>query len=224
MIQMPTTAKCVEPASLATNNALVIYHQVGYSEDYLDSRKYFMRINFWIPLCWVSVLMVGMDPVWAQLRLVPEASRQVYQDIPELPLENSYAATQVDSGSSEENTLVRRIMIYHLQVKGRSPTNRLDWKLTLADYLDVNEPMYAQAYPGAANLSSNPYAPDRAIIQSLSREQRNQLLKALIVSFGGDPTPAKLYIPPLPSPTPSTKQEPDKKLTIPEAGAADLLK
>jgi hypothetical protein len=167
---------------------------------------------------------MGMDPVWAQLRLIPEASRQVYQKIPELPLENFYSATQGNTGSLEENTLVRRMMVYHLQVKGRSPTNRLDWKLTLADYLDVNEPMYAQAYPGAANLSVNPYASDRAIIQSLNREQRSQLLNALIISFGGDPTPPKLYIPPLPSSTPSTKQEPHKKLTIPDAGAADLLK
>jgi len=37
----------------------------------------------------VAVLL-GSGPAYAQLRLIPQAARQVYEALPDLPLENTY--------------------------------------------------------------------------------------------------------------------------------------
>ncbi len=180
---------------------------------------------------WVSVAVVvallGSGPAYAQLRLVPEAARRVYEALPDLPLENTYTPINPNDGgpAPEEDTLVRRIMVYHLQVAGRSPTDRFDWQLTLADYLDANEPIIAQRYPGAERLTVNPYARDKAAVQALSRQQRWALLRELVLAFGGDPDPKPLYIPADLNPVsiPSTPK-PVERLPIPRRGAADLLR
>jgi hypothetical protein len=169
---------------------------------------------------------LGSGPAQAQLRLIPEAARQVYESLPDLPLENFYTPANPDGTgpTPEEDTLLRRMMVYHLQVAGRSPTDRFDWQLTLADYFDANEPIIAQRYPGADRLTVNPYAQDKAVVQSLNRQQRQALLETIVLAFGGDPNPTPLYIPtdldPVPTrPTP----EPVERLLIPGSGAADLL-
>ncbi len=174
-----------------------------------------------------AAVLLGSSPAYAQLRLIPEAARRVYEVLPDLPLENTYIPINPNDGGppAEEDTLVRRMMLYHLQVAGRSPTDRFDWQLTLADYCDANEPMVAQQYPGAERLTVNPYAQDKAAVQSLSRQQRQALLRALVLAFGGDPDPKPLYIPPdlktVPTlPTP----EPMKPLLLPGRGEADLLR
>ena len=69
------------------------------------------------------------------------------------------------------------------QIEGRSPGFRLDWKLTLADYLGVNEPISASNYPGAMTLTSNPMSEDVAAIQQLNRVQREQLVATLVGLF-----------------------------------------
>ena len=108
--------------------------------------------------------------------------RQVYQKLPDFPKENKY----VGKGSrkvSENNTLVRRMVQYHLYQKGRAPNYRLDWKLTLADYLGANELMYDKEYPGHDTLKKNPLEGDRAAISRLSRSQRNALVQVLVDIF-----------------------------------------
>ncbi|MFS8777218.1 hypothetical protein [Synechococcus sp. W70.1] len=179
----------------------------------------------WLGITAAFLLEAG--PVYAQLRLIPDAARRVYEALPDLPLENTYTPINPNDGGPrpEEDTLVRRMMLYHLQVAGRSPTDRFDWQLTLADYCDANEPMVAQQYPGANRLTVNPYTRDKAVVQSLSRQQRQALLRALVLAFGGDPDPKPLYIPPdlkaapaLPTP------EPMKPLLLPGRGGADLLR
>ncbi|MGQ9837328.1 MAG: hypothetical protein ACUVRV_05030 [Cyanobacteriota bacterium] len=168
----------------------------------------------------------GAGSAQAQLRLIPDAARQVYSILPDFPLENTYTPEFSDGTgpTPEEDTLVRRMMVYHLQVAGRSPTDRFDWQLTIADYFDANEPMIAQQYPGADRLTVNPYTQDRAVVQSLNRQQRRALLEAILLAFGGDPKPTALYIPrdeepEFNRPTP----EPVERLLIPGKGAADLL-
>jgi hypothetical protein len=174
----------------------------------------------------VAVLL-GSGPAYAQLRLIPQAARQVYEALPDLPLENVYTPINPNDGgpTPEEDTLVRRMMIYHLQVAGRSPTDRFDWQLTLADYFDANEPIIAQRYPGADRLTVNPYAQDKAVVQSLNRQQRQALLEALVLAFGGDPNPTPLYIPTDGDPAPTRPTpEPMKPLLLPGSGSADLLR
>ncbi len=124
----------------------------------------------------------GIEPVAAQSMASSDAWRQVYQRLPEFPLENKYI-TKKTRKVSENQTLARRLIRYHIYLKGRSPNSRLDWKLTLADYLGANEIIYDSSYPGSDTLSKNPLDGDRAAIASLNRAQRNQLIQVLISIF-----------------------------------------
>jgi len=131
----------------------------------------------------------------------------VYQAMPELPLENQY--TNLETGTIDDDyTLMRRLIRYHVYVKNRPPLFRLDWKLTLADYLTVTDPNTGQlvsaherinpgTYPGNDVLvgpivdSGNDGEPkplkpldgDRAAIARLSLAQRNRLLDVLTTMF-----------------------------------------
>ena len=139
-----------------------------------------------------AILNVGLVPgsglVNHQVALAQRASadgsvwRQVYQKLPDFPKENKYIA----KGSrkvSENNTLARRMIQYHVYQKGRAPNYRLDWKLTLADYLGANELMYDKQYPGNDTLRKNPLEGDRAAISRLSRSQRNAFVQVLVDIF-----------------------------------------
>jgi len=42
----------------------------------------------------VAVLL-GSGPAYAQLRLIPQAARQVYEALPDLPLENTTTSTSM---------------------------------------------------------------------------------------------------------------------------------
>ncbi len=182
------------------------------------------------------VLVLSLGWIWgvsapsgAQLRVIPEAARQVYELMPDLPRENDYVYIEEGISPPEDNTLVQRMMLYHQQVQGRPPTNRLDWQFTIADYLDLNEPMFAQAYPGVTSLNENPYRRDREVVQSLSREQRRQLLESILTAYGGDPNPPTLYIPPdvtqqAQAPKDPTVPTPDPMIVLPTTSSADLLK
>ena len=108
--------------------------------------------------------------------------QQVYQQLPDFPKENQYKSKETGK-VAENNTLVGRIIQYHVYVKERSPAYRLDWKLTLADYLNANETMYDITYPGHDTLQENPIEGDRAAVAKLTRSQRNTLVQVLANIF-----------------------------------------
>lgn len=121
-------------------------------------------------------------PAQVQRFSVPNIAEQVYQQISFLPRENQYISTETGQQATT-NTLVSRLIRYHTSLKGRFPNFRLDWKLTLADYLGANELMVSAVYPGSDTLRSNPMAADVAIMQKLNRSQRDQLVNVLVSLF-----------------------------------------
>ncbi len=108
--------------------------------------------------------------------------QQVYEQLPDLPKENDYVSRKTGEVVSS-STLVGRFIRYHRYVKQRPVQNRLDWKLTIADYLQANETMFATNYPGNSTLKNNPLEGDREAIASLSREQRDALVETLVKLF-----------------------------------------
>ncbi|MDJ1169329.1 hypothetical protein PMG71_07820 [Roseofilum sp. BLCC_M154] len=105
--------------------------------------------------------------------------RLVYEQLPDFPLENDYVST-LTGEVNPDNTLVERLIRYHLYVKKRTPLYRLDWKLTLADYLGANEIMYEESYPSADVLTENPFKRDRQAVENLTRSQRDALIDVLV--------------------------------------------
>ncbi|TVP64380.1 MAG: hypothetical protein EA343_05535 [Nodularia sp. (in: Bacteria)] len=159
--------------------------------------------------------LFGIQPAFAQRISPGDIWQQVYQQLPDLPKENQYIHKNTGQ-VAEENTLASRLITYHIYRKGRAPNYRLDWKLTLADYLDANEIMYHHSYPGNDTLRQNPLEGDRAVITSLNRHQRNALVQVLADIF--TPTPQNTQTPtPETTATPSTPQ-------LPQRGSAELLK
>lgn len=109
----------------------------------------------------------------------------VYQKLPDLPQENQYVSKETGE-VAPNNTLVSRLIRYHVYVKGRPPNYRLDWKLTLADYLGANELMEETRYPGYDTLRQNPVDGDRAVIGRLNRKQRDALVQTIVDVFNGN--------------------------------------
>ncbi|NJL88262.1 MAG: hypothetical protein HC886_23590 [Leptolyngbyaceae cyanobacterium SM1_1_3] len=111
-----------------------------------------------------------------------QISEQVYQNLPDLPREDDY--TNVRTGERDlSNTLVDRLVRYHYYVKGRSTQYRLDWKLTIADYLGANERIDPNRYPSASRSERNPLTGDIAVLGSLGWQRRDELIQALLVVF-----------------------------------------
>lgn len=108
-------------------------------------------------------------------------SAQIYQQLPDLPLENQYISRETGD-PAVENTLVSRLIRYHVYIKNRPTVFRLDWKLTLADYLGAFERISASSYPDN-DLQESPYQNDIAAIESLSAAQRNNLVNTLYEVF-----------------------------------------
>ena len=163
--------------------------------------------------------LFSTQPAIAQLVRSSDVWRQVYQQLPNLPLENQYISKE--TGKVERNnTLVSRLIKYHSYVKGRPPNYRLDWKFTLADYLGANEIMEEGVYPGNDSLRQNPIDSDRAAIGKLNRVQRDALVEVIVNIFNGS-TPL--------APTPDTSQQPSATPTtstaprLPRPGDAKLL-
>lgn len=179
----------------------------------------------------LSPAIAQLPPVMIPRVPIDNATAQgVYTQLPNLPLENQYIDRETGD-RDEDNTFVRRLIVYHLLVKGRPPFYRLDWKLTLADYLGANELMFQEAYPGASELRSNPLEGDRAVIESLSRQEREDLVLALVRSFNpeydslGDAESAPPEAVPLPQSTPTPQSSPPNNLpALPQPGDADLLR
>ncbi|MBD2384963.1 hypothetical protein [Cylindrospermum sp. FACHB-282] len=166
----------------------------------------------------INTNLFGISPAVAQRISPSDVWRQVYQQLPDFPQENKYISK--DSGKTAENdTLMSRLIRYHIYVKGRSPIYRLDWKLTLADYLNANEVMYETAYPGSDTLRVNPIDGDRTAIARLSRNQRNTLVQVLVNIF--NPNSQNQLTPnPITTPSPNTSTTPPQ----PQRGGAELLK
>jgi hypothetical protein len=108
--------------------------------------------------------------------------QQVYDRLPNLPRENQYISQETGK-AVPNNTLVSRLIRYHVYVKNRPTQYRLDWKLTLADYLNRNEPIEESTYPGRADLKKNPMEADIAAIEKLNRAERDALVQVLFESF-----------------------------------------
>jgi hypothetical protein len=145
---------------------------------------------------------------------------QVYERLPNFPLENDYISRETGEVALE-NTLASRLIRYHLYNRSRPPYYRLDWKLTLADYLGANQPLVTSQYPGRRALQENPIERDRAIINSLTRDQRNELVTVLASIFNPD---AVKFDEPTATSTPQPSPSSSPRVPIPQPGSADLLK
>lgn len=129
-----------------------------------------------------SVQRVAQQSAPLQVR-VQDAWKLVYEKLPDFPIENNYISKETGK-VDPTNTLVGRLIRYHVFVKGRPPNYRFDWKLSLADYLGATPDYLVESvYPGNDVLRSNPMEQDRAAIQSLNRTQRDALVQALVDVF-----------------------------------------
>ncbi|MDB9512292.1 hypothetical protein PN499_13960 [Kamptonema animale CS-326] len=147
---------------------------------------------------------------------VSEAWRLVYQQLPDFPKENNYVSKETGK-VDPNNTLVGRLIRYHLFVKGRPGNYRLDWKLTLADYLGVTpEFLEESVYPGGDVLRLNPMERDRTVIQGLNRAQRDTLIQVLVDIFNGN-------APSVPAAGGSQERSPSEVPPAPQPGDAKLL-
>ncbi|MDZ8109168.1 MAG: hypothetical protein RM338_26570 [Nostoc sp. DedQUE12a] len=158
------------------------------------------------------------QPGIAQTITASDVWQIVYQKLPDFPRENKYINKE-NGKVAENNTLATRLIRYHVYTKGRPAIYRLDWKLTLADYLGVNEVMYDSSYPGNDTLRENPIEGDKTAIARLTRSQRNALVQVLVNIF--NPTS-----PNTPASSPNTTPNPNTSTTPqpPQGGGAQLLK
>ena len=122
-----------------------------------------------------------LHPAATAQGIVPpsQIAAQVYAQLPNLPLENTYERRD-SRDIATDSTLMSRFIRYHLFVQRRSPVYRLDWKLTLADYLGVNEWVTAPEYPGADILETSPRNGDMNAVRSLTLAQRQALVEVLV--------------------------------------------
>lgn len=187
----------------------------------IDRSKKFSLIYF---LCFFlsfffSIVAVNylLEPISAQV-LRPEAiSSEIYQRMPDFPKENQYINRETGK-VVPDNTLISRIVRYHQYVKSRPTQFRLDWKLTLADYLNLNEQILESTYPGSTTLQINPLPGDRQAISQLNRLQRNKLVDIFVNIY--NPQTQTSPKPNSSSNTPnSTPTNP-----LPQPGDAELLK
>ena len=165
----------------------------------------------------------GSQPATAQSLRPESVAAQIYQRLPNMPRENQYVNRETGK-VDPDNTLVSRLIRYHQYVKNRPAIFRLDWKLTLADYIGINERIIASSYPGNSSLETNPLEGDLKVIGSLNRRQRDELVQALVNIYNPQketpPTPT-----PSAQPTPKPSTPPKKPQPIfPKPGDADLLK
>jgi|GEM_PF-2388606 len=164
-------------------------------------------------------------PIITQTSRIQTASRFIYTQIPDFPTENQYLDRR--SGMvNPEDTLVSRLLRYHMVTKTRVPSLRFDWKMTLADYLDINEPMFEERYPGTDTLQPEPMRSDRAAVSRLTPAQRSTLVNFLVAAFTPVAIePARIIFPVPPSTMRSTPNPsiPDEQV-LPQPGDAQFLR
>ena len=128
----------------------------------------------------------GLSSVNAQTLRPEQAATIIYEQLPYLPQENQYIS--VETGEVDpEHTLINRFIRYHKDIKRRSPIFSLDWKVTLADYLGINQSIRASNYPGDSTLTSNPLESDLKAIRQLNRRQRQELVDLLVQLYKPEP-------------------------------------
>lgn len=155
--------------------------------------------------------------------VVENVWQRVYEVLPDFPKENQYISKETGKQATS-NTLVGRLIRYHMFVKGRPPIYRLDWKLTIADYLGVNEVMFDGVYPGGDTLRQNPMDSDRAVITRLTRSQRDALVNTLVSIFNPNAA-AESQPTPKPTPKPTLTPNPGRSVPpLPQPGDAQQLK
>lgn len=169
-----------------------------------------------------AVSLFAAQPATAQLLNSSDAWRQVYERLPDFPKENQYVSRE--TGKVDQNsTLAKRLISYHVSVKNRPPGYRFDWKLTLADYLGVNQYLVESLYPGSTTLRQNPMESDRAAINKLTRKQRAALVDVLASIFNTNPPVAPTTKPVTPAaPKPATPD--NTKPRLPQPGDSQLLR
>ncbi len=140
------------------------------------SRRYFRFVTLAIVFVFT---VVSATAVTAQVVRTGDIAQKIYVELPGVPLENQYFNKKINK-IDPNNTLISRMIRYHAYVKGRPVSLRLDWKLTIADYLGVNDIMDLATYPGQDILSVNPMDSDRAAINTLPRQTRDRLIERLI--------------------------------------------
>ncbi|MGK7952910.1 MAG: hypothetical protein AB4368_30000 [Xenococcaceae cyanobacterium] len=171
---------------------------------------------------YVTKIDFGLSVANAQNIRPETAATRVYQLIPHLPQENQYLSRETGE-TDVDNTLISRLIRYHQYIKNRPLNYRLDWKLTLADYLGVNEPIRDFRYPGSSTLENNPLEGDRAVINSLSRLQRNELVNTLVGIYSGQSANnSPSNSPDDASPQPASSN-PNSLPRLPQSGDAELL-
>lgn len=163
------------------------------------------------------LLTVTLSGIWAAQPAVAQRVRpeevwqQVYDRLPNLPRENQYVSRETGK-VAPNNTLISRLIRYHIYVKNRPSQYRLDWKLTLADYLNVNEAIEETTYPSRADLKKNPMDADIAAIGRLNRADRDALVQALVDAFNpqaarfSSPTSIQPPVPGTPTDRPGAAQ------------------
>lgn len=193
------------------------------------------RVGIVLSIALGTALLVGssgLPPIAAfypepaaaqQIRLRPDGVwQQIYERLPDLPLENQYVSVETGKVASD-NTLVGRIIRYHIYVKGRLPFYRLDWKITLADYLGVNQTIEEPSYPSRATLRKSPMEGDIAAVRRLTLAQRTALVQALTDAFAAQMPKPRVSAPQPTSATPTPSPSPIAKPAR-GPGAADLLR
>ncbi|WP_420822998.1 hypothetical protein [cyanobacterium endosymbiont of Rhopalodia gibberula] len=164
-----------------------------------------------------------IQSVSAQTLRPEEAAAMVYEKLSYLPRENRYI--RKDTGAIDPlQTLISRFIRYHRDLKRREPSVPLDWKITLADYLGVNESMKESRYPGSSTLQSNPLTSDVEAIQGLNRHQRQELVDLLVSIYA--PRQKKLKLPTIQTESTPELSQPTPTIGpgLSKPGDADLLK
>ena len=173
--------------------------------------------------CLSCFLMVWIPSSLGQSSsLRPESvAATIYQTLPYLPKSNEYKTAETGR-VNPESTLMSRFIRYHQDVKKRTNIFRLDWKLTMSDYLGINEPVKADRYPGSASLQVNPMEEDLKIIRSLNRAQRQQLVDLLVSIYAPVPAQVQKNATPPPVVTEPSEKNPSKR-PLSNPGDARLL-
>ena len=78
--------------------------------------------------------VISATTVTAQVVRTGDIAQKIYVELPNVPLENQHFNRKINK-IDLNNTLISRMIRYHAYVKGRPVALRLDWKLTIADYL-----------------------------------------------------------------------------------------
>ncbi len=169
--------------------------------------------------CLTCLILVWVPSSLAQrTSLRPEAvAADVYQSLTYLPKSNDFKRSDTGEVNSE-STLVSRFIRYHQDIKKRATEFRLDWQLTMADYLGYNEPVKPDRYPGYSTLQINPIEADLKDIRSLNRVQRQAFIDLIadLYKVPEQQKPATPSVNPSVSPSKPTLSQPgDARLLLP---------